>query len=62
MQRIVAVDAHAAVQVLRRVDDALAGLRGPELGDRDLRFGAAGPPASRHAACQVVSRIASVSM
>ena len=48
MHRVVAVDAHATVQVLRRRDDALARLRHPELRQRHLALrGQAGcdPPA-----------------
>ncbi len=39
MQRVVTVDAHPAVQVLRRVHDALSAVRSPELRDRDLGRG-----------------------
>src|SRR5262245_60037115 len=36
MQRVVDVDAHAAVQVLRGEAHAVAGVAGPDLRDRDL--------------------------
>ena len=61
VQRVVAVDTHAAVQVVRGEEHVLAALRGPVL--RCATCAAAGTPASsRHAACHAVSLIASLLM
>jgi L-amino acid N-acyltransferase YncA len=61
VQRVFLVDADAAVQVGRRVHDALAPSAHQNFATETC-FAASRPAEIRHAACQLVSRIASVSM
>ena len=62
VQRVVAVDADAAVQVVRGVHDALRALARPRTWPIATCSRAGSPVSSRHAACHAVSRTASVSM
>ena len=62
MHGIVDVGAHATVQVLCGVHDALAAFGGPVLGDVDLSRTPASLHSSRHAACHIVTLMQSMSM
>ena len=61
VQRVLAVDADAAVQVLRGMHDPLTAL-GAQNFATATSAGAGSPRRERHVACHAVSRTASVSM